>query len=330
MSEKSETHMNDRGFKKSGLNACQECPFRTSNLGRPHPDPVMYSQDEITRIWRTVSHDGSHQNCHMFDGDLHPWKDEWAGLGYKKPVNIDGNRECAGILAMVKRELDAAVTYPSFEEYAQAHPIGLKRAAFERLQKRLAGHGPELRLSHYMADEDVARPESFVDTSSVAWILDPTSMDRMLRAVQAIYRPARDCSCEYCERHSEFHESRKLTTAEGEAIEVDQELWPLINAMALQGIRTTESCINLREVVEGVAPEQIPALMNGAPRSILSHETTIRRSGAYVRLINENESEQRFIERAEQLEGVSITHSSSITQLVFNRAEIPALMEATR
>lgn len=330
MSEKSETHMNDRGFKKSGLNACQECPFRTSNLGRPHPDPVMYSQDEITRIWRSVTHDGSHQNCHMFDGDLHPWKDEWAASGYKKPVNIDGNRECAGILAMVKRELDAAVTFPSFDAYAEARPLGLKRGAFERLLKRRDGDGPEIRLSEYMTDDEVARPESFVDTSSIAWILDPTSLDRMLRAVQAIYRPARDCDCEYCERHGEFHEQADLTTAENEVVHVDQELLPLLTSMASQGIRTTESCVNFREVIEGIAPEQIPPLINGAPRSVLSHEEALRRSGSYIRLINESEPEKRFIARAGQIEGVSITHSSSITQIVFTANEIHELLEAIR
>ena len=324
-----ETHKDDRGNTPAGLNACRECPFRTENLDRPHPNPIMYARSELTRLWHGVSREGNPSNCHMFDGDMHPWNPSYAEQGYKKPANTGNNRECAGLLAMVKRELERYMTCESYADYANKHPQGLSEVSLRKVLERISNPDrPSIRFSDFLQSTDVVEPEQFVIEESAAWQLTNEQAATLAYDMQALFPSVRACNCAVCSGHTAVHQSRELHTAEGQTVAVDSDLWPLLNSMAKAGLRTTDSCVNLREVIETVDPHSLTTVINGTERGVLSYERVVREQLAFIRLRNDSTVEQRFISSVTNLAGVEVQTTGSITQLAFTSAHIDALFGA--
>jgi hypothetical protein len=325
------THGTERRMEPARLQNCQECPFRKTNRGRSHPLGIQYTDGEFSKLWRNVSQEGGMFGCHMWDADLHPFDEAVKDAGFHKPVDVGSRIECAGMVAMVERELDLADAAPSYEEYHRERPLGMSEKAILIYSARRRGElGPELRFSEHINKEDITDPHDVVDPDSIKWQLSDVQADAMLRTLEAIMPTVRECDCTVCERHSEVHPSLPLITAEDLAVEVDGALHPLLSVMATAGIRTTDSCINMHETITAIAPESYGTIINGHARGTMNYERILRRKAAFIRLRNENDQEQAFIAKAEQLPGVETMTSGLLTQLVFPAESVPALLEAVR
>ncbi|MGY4544512.1 uncharacterized protein (DUF2249 family) [Arthrobacter sp. UYNi723] len=138
----------------------------------------------------------------------------------------------------------------------------------------------------------------------------------------------RECDCEVCQRHSEVHPALTLTTAEHLTVDVDADLHPLLSALAAAGIRTTDSCINMHETITAIAPGHYGEIINGHDRNTMNYETVLRRQAAFIRLRNDNDTEQVFITTAGKIPSTEAFTSGALTQLVFPQTAIPALLEA--
>ncbi|WP_104175518.1 hypothetical protein [Arthrobacter sp. Y81] len=323
------THVSERGMEPARLKNCQECPFRKANRNREHPLGIMYTDGEFARLWRNVSQDGGMFGCHMWDSDLLPFDETVKEAGFHKPADVGSRIECAGMVAMVERELDLADAAPSYEEYHRQRPLGMsKKAILFYSARRLGELGPELRFSEHINKDDILDPHDVVDPASGAWQFSERLADVILRTAQAIMPSVRDCACQVCQRHAEVHPALTLTTAENLTVEVDAEMHPLLSALAATGIRTTDSCINMHETITALAPGSYGEIINGHDRKTMNYETVLRRKAAFIRLRNDNGAEQAFITAAGKIAGMETLTSGALTQLVFPQDSIPALLEA--
>jgi hypothetical protein len=311
------------------LSNCRECPFRVENRHREHPLGIQYTDGEFAKLWRNVSQDGGMFGCHMWDADLHPFNETVKEAGFHKPAEVGSRIECAGMVAMVQRELEIADAAPSYAEYQQQRPLGMSKKAILRYSARQLGEiGPELRFSEHINKDDILDPHDVIDPESVKWKFTEQQSDAILRTAQAVMSGIRECNCEVCQRHTEVHAPLTLTTAEDLIVEVDTDLHPLLSALALAGIRTTDSCINMHETITAIAPESYGSIINGHDRNTMNYETILRRQAAFIRLRNDNAAETAFITAAGKIPGTEVFTSGALTQLVFNQGSIPALLEA--
>lgn len=323
------THASERDTLPAKLTACKECPFRKENRHREHPLGIQYTDGEYSKLWREVSQDGTIFGCHMWDADLHPYDDAVKDAGYKKPAEVGARIECAGMVAIVEKELELADAAPSYEEYHRQRPLGMsKQAILIYSARRLGEIGPELRYSEHMSADDILDPHDVVDTNHVKWQYTEQQADAILRTAQAVMPGIRTCDCEVCNRHTEVHPALTLTTAEDLTVEVDADLHPLLSTLAAAGVRTTDSCINMHETITAIAPEAYGTMINGHDRNTMNYETSLRRQAAFIRLRNDNDAEQAFITTARTMPGVEVVTSGALTQLVFPQTSLPALLEA--
>ncbi|MEV4987667.1 hypothetical protein [Pseudarthrobacter sp. LMD1-1-1.1] len=323
------THGTERPMEPAKLQNCRECPFRVENRHREHPLGIQYTDGEFAKLWRGVSQDGGMFGCHMWDADLHPFDESVKEAGFHKPAEVGSRIECAGMVAMVKRELEIADAAPSYAEYQQQRPLGMSKKAILRYSaRRLGVIGPELRFSEHINKDDILDPHDVIDPASVKWQWTEQQSDVILRTAQALMPSFRACDCEACQRHTEVHQALTLTTAEGLTVEVDAELHPLLSALAAAGIRTTDSCINMHETITAISPESYGSIINGHDRNTMNYETILRRQAAFIRLRNNNDAEQAFITAAGKIPGAEVFTSGALTQLVFPQATIPALLKA--
>jgi hypothetical protein len=323
------THGTERPMEPAKLQNCQECPFRKTNLGREHPLGIQYTDGEFAKLWRGVSQDGGMFGCHMWDADLHPFDESVKDAGFHKPAEVGSRIECAGMVAMVERELDLADAAPTYTEYQQQRPLGMsKKAILIYSARRLGEIGPELRVSEHINKDDILDPHDVIDPAAVKWQYTEQQADVILRTAQAVMPGIRECACEVCKRHAEVHPALALTTAEGLTVEIDAELHPLLAILAAAGIRTTDSCINMHETITAIAPGAYGEIINGHDRNTMNYETTLRRQAAFIRLRNDNTAEQEFITAAAKIPGMEVITSGALTQLVFPQAGIPTLLEA--
>lgn len=323
------THYTERAMEPARLNNCQECPFRKGNRNREHPLGIQYTDGEFSKLWRGVSQDGGMFGCHMWDSDAHPFDGTVKDAGYHKPAEVGSRIECAGMVAMVERELDIADNSTSYAEYHRERPLGLSKKAIMVYSARRNGLvGPELRFSQHINKDDILDPHDVVDTGSVKWQFTEQQADAILRTAQAALPSIRECDCDICTRHTEVHAALPLTTAENLTVEVDAELHPLLSALAAAGIRTTDSCISMHEAITAIAPDSFGAIINGHDRNTMNYETIVRTRAAFIRLRNDSDTEQAFINAAARIPGVDAMTSGALTQLVFHREAMPALTEA--
>lgn len=322
------THGTDRPMEPAKLQNCRECPFRVENRHREHPLGIQYTDGEFAKLWRGVSQDGGMFGCHMWDADLHPFDQTVKDAGYHEPAEVGSRIECAGMVAMVERELDLADAAPTYTEYQQQRPLGMsKKAILIYSARRLGEIGPELRTSEHIDKDTILDPHDVIDPAAVKWQYTEQQADVILRTAQAVIPAIRECACKVCQRHTEVHPALTLTTAEGLTVEVDADLHHLLSALAAAGIRTTDSCINMHETITAIAPGEYGAIINGHDRNTMNYETVLRRQAAFIRLRNDDDTEQAFIAAAGQIPGAEVFTSGALTQLVFPQSTIPALLE---
>ncbi|MGY4543127.1 hypothetical protein ACVWY0_003055 [Arthrobacter sp. UYNi723] len=163
------THGTERPMEPARLQNCQECPFRKTNRHREHPLGIQYTDGEFAKLWRNVSQDGGAFGCHMWDSDAHPFDATVKDAGYHKPAEVGSRIECAGMVAMVERELDIADAAPSYAEYHQQRPLGMsKKAILIYSARRLGEMGPELRFSGHINKDEILDPHDVIDLLGVA------------------------------------------------------------------------------------------------------------------------------------------------------------------
>lgn len=325
------THYTDRPMAPAKLMNCQECPFRKENQNREHPNGTQYTAEEFTTIWRAVSQDGAQFACHMWDADLHPFNEAAKVAGYHKPVDVGSRIECAGMVAMVERELDIADASPTYTEYNLQRPVGLSKKSVLAYSSRRSGKsGPELRFSEHINKGDILDPHDVINPESLKWRFAEPQADALLRTVEALMPSLRECNCKVCQHHTEVHDARELTTAENLTVQVDADLHPLLSVLASTGIRTTDSCINLYEPIMALSPDRYGPITNGYVPGTMNYGSTLRRRAAFIRLHHGSAAEQSFIAGAERIPGVEVTSSGALTQIVFPKNSIPALMNAAQ
>lgn len=325
------THYQDRDMLPAKLMNCQECPFRKENHNRAHPLGLQYTDGEFSTLWREVSQDGAKFGCHMWDADLHPFDERVEAAGFKKPADVGSRIECAGMVAMVERELDIVDASPSYSAYIKERPLGMSKKAIMVYSARRRGElAPPLRFSEHIKKEDILDPHDVIDPKSTRWQLSDKQADVILRTIQAVLPTFRACECEVCERHTEVHQALPLVTAENLTVEVDAELHPLLSVLAQAGIRTTDSCINMHETIMAIKPAFYGPMTNGYVLDTMNYGTVMRKREAFIRLRNDSDTEEAFIAAAARCAGVETMTSGALTQIIFPKESIDALMEAAR
>ncbi|MDQ0923093.1 hypothetical protein QF038_001601 [Pseudarthrobacter sp. W1I19] len=286
----------------SAKQPCKECPFRKSNADTEAPQG-WYDKDNFERIWAGITRESRLLPCHMFDSEENTGYDSRSEqMGLQKPVILDRPRECAGITAMIHNEVKTAMEDPSWREYIVARPAGLQLAPFRYTIRRLRGEArPTLTVPANPDLDDVLDPAERVDVTSEAWRLGAGGADSLLATLTSVLQNfgiGPSCSCPVCENHGTVHEQAMLITADGHEVSVDKALHKALSIMAENGIRTTESCQDLRDAIERLAPHQIPTVLQDAlqnPRAVSCAEA-VKRRNAVVRFKVENDAERRFME----------------------------------
>lgn len=319
-------HFSDRTMQQAGLQACQECPFRKANRGRVHPDLEPYTDPWLTSIWRNVPKDGGSFGCHMFDAEAVHYSEDVKGAGYKKPADIGERKECAGMVAMVRRELEVILKSATYSDYAKARPFGLTEKSAEYFTARLNGEiEPPLRFSDYIDLADILDMHDVVDASDISWTFSESFLQDLHGFVKAINPAGNECACIVCTRHSEVHKMKTLSTADGESVKVDADLHALLHSMARAGIRTTSSCINIREAAAALAPNEVGPLMNAARRDVIGYEKPMRAHAPFIELRTGKASEDAFLKIISGFHGVTVTKGMGRAQAVFSTRHIPVL-----
>jgi hypothetical protein len=315
-------HLEDKPKQAAALTPCSECPWRQSNTGRKHVYNI-YSDDQFTRNWRGIAVDGKFFGCHLFDGDAHRVPPESQAMGYKKAVDIGGRKECAGAVAMIRRELQILASYDSHEEYIKARPVGLTQRALVTIKERMAGNlAPELRFPIH-GNDDLVDPMGRVDTDSPNWKYSREALAELSIVLHA--NLALQCECPVCTEHTTVHRPKELTTVTGDTVEVDEELHELLDAMNSAGIRTVSSCVNLADALEQLWPEQKLALLQKTFEGGLHYRDTIARRAAYIRFNNSTVPAKAFVMFAAKIPGVEVNSLVAMTQMEFPPAAIPHL-----
>lgn len=252
--------------------ACDECPVRRSNVHKPSA-AGWYEQGNFEGIWRDITQ-GSFLGCHKFDGPATTgYSDVMEAQGYKRPTNLEGRKECAGMAALIQREIEAAKTYPNFDSYIKARPTGLQRAGWELVRNRLNGDGLPLTAPADQNSADLITPAEHVRLDSMHWLHGETKLFEWASLANSLadehgFPKERDCTCRVCTNHNIVHPAKDLTTADGATVQVDVILHPLLEALASAGIRTTASCENLHDAMQKLWPEQIPIILNPEPGTV--------------------------------------------------------------
>ncbi|MDQ0824309.1 hypothetical protein QFZ60_000482 [Arthrobacter sp. B2I5] len=316
----------DRCMEPAGPQPCQECPWRKINRGRSHPDQAPYTDDWLTTKWRSVSQDGNNFACHLFDAGALHYSDELKAAGFKKPADIGARKECAGMVAMVTRELEAIIASPSFEEYRQERPYGLTQESLDYFAARLRGEiQPPFKPSEYIDMAEILDMHDVVKPDSMTWTYDTTFLNNLNGLITTLMPEYRECGCTVCTEHHTVHDMLPLHTAEDLDVTVDAELHPLLHAMAATGIRTTASCIDIREAITELSPDMLGPLMNLSDPNTINYGPVLRRQAAFIELRNDTEPEKLFLAAAGKTPGLDINHQNSRSQIIFQREHLPIL-----
>lgn len=107
--------------------ACQQCPWRIENQGKPSPGG-FYTKANLTRLWRQLRGGGHPQSCHLTDPS-HPDHLIAGCRPDSKP------QECTGSVILVRRELnflaslgtDGVIDDDAVKTYLKQRKNGLKR-----------------------------------------------------------------------------------------------------------------------------------------------------------------------------------------------------------
>lgn len=310
---------------------CIECPFRTSNTDKPAPHD-WFTQDNFERMWAAASRENKTLPCHLFDDPEHTGYDSSSKeAGLREPVNLGKYRECAGMTAMIHREVSIAAEYPDWETYIAARPTGLQREPYETALARMAGAGVPLTEPADPDNQQLMDPAERINPDSLSWKLGDAGIKAMLAALQGVaenlHIPLPACNCRFCDGHTTVHASQEVQLSTGETVQADAELAPLLEALASAGIRTTASCQDFRGGMEQLWPEQIPVLLAEEDPRTVNYAVPLRWAGAVVRFENRTDPARAFIRTIRALEGLHLTDGTTQAQLCFPLDMVPELMK---
>ena len=150
---------------------CAECPWRTKNQGKRHPDG-WYSRANLKRLWNKLRR-GEMMSCHPTD-PRNPVSDKALAGGSIKAKEGAQVRECAGALILQQRELmiyqEVAHQHEndpqqSMPAYRQARPRGLTKDGFQAMIERylvggsVMGGGKPVMHTPDLNNAEVSHPE---------------------------------------------------------------------------------------------------------------------------------------------------------------------------
>lgn len=115
----------------SGSSPCAQCPWRTSNHGKRHPDG-WYTKANRQRLWAGLRR-GDPMTCHPTDPE-NP-----VPLGTRAVPETVQTKECAGAIILQQREVWywQHLFKGDFQVYRKARPFGLTRDGLAAMVSRL-------------------------------------------------------------------------------------------------------------------------------------------------------------------------------------------------
>lgn len=115
--------------------ACQACPWRLENQGKPHPDG-WYRPANLRRLWQGMRR-GADMSCHPTD-PTNPVSVDAQAVGYRPAPGHSKVRECVGAHVVKQREfMRWHDDYGgNISAYRKAHPNGLMRTGLLALAER--------------------------------------------------------------------------------------------------------------------------------------------------------------------------------------------------
>ena len=132
----------------------------------------------------------------------------------------------------------------------------------------------------------------------------------------------RPCSCPVCSRHDEAHLQVRAVLLGPEA-RVDAELAPLLHALAVAGVLTVSSCVDLAEAVERIQPAMLPGILARRGEPGLHYGDVIARRWAFVRVLD-TPAAAPFLEAVDRLGG-EVVPSGIVAQAAFPRDRLQRL-----
>lgn len=312
---------------------CIECPFREANGDIPAPQG-WYDKENFERVWASVARENKYFPCHMFDSPESTGYDSRSQeMGLRKPVDLGKPKECAGITAIIHKEVELAAEYPDWESYIEARPAGLQRDAYDKALRRIAGDGLPMTAPANPQKAKVFDPAERVSTDSLAWKLGDAGVTSLLDAVNAtldgmgISTPS--CECNLCRNHETFHRALPLRTATGEEVPVDAALHPLLQALSDAGVRTTGSCQAFYDAMKALVPENIPSLVSDTTMGVTYSVPLLRRE-AFIRFENRNTAERMFIKNLHGLEWLHLADGRTEAQISFPQHRAADLLQIVK
>lgn len=119
---------------------CKDCPWRTANQGKRHPDG-WYTVKNLRRLWTGIK-DGEAQSCHPTDpnNEVSPAAQ---AAGYRPAPEGSAVLECRGAVILAQREM-MLLSHRYGDDvsaYRRARPRGLTRRGIAAVAMRIAfGH----------------------------------------------------------------------------------------------------------------------------------------------------------------------------------------------
>lgn len=302
---------------------CPECPWRVHNMDRPVPEKyaIAYSRDERVEMWSALRAGESQQSCHMTtsDRELFPEGADpvWTEAGFRPVPEHARPRECAGAVAMADRELRRLQAAGSWERYHERYPQGLTREVAAEAS----------RLERRRVQVDVAELVDMTggERLSAGELLSPEQVSALLGAlakVGGILAP--DCHCPVCALHGNVHAQTRRVIF-GRPVNVDQEIAPLLDALAASGVLTVGSCVDLAGATERLWPARLPELLADRDRPGVNYGRIVAEQLAFVRMIDEGRAAD-FLEAVDARGGI-VTRSRPLAQVAFPRHMLPELVE---
>lgn len=132
---------------------CAQCPWRTTNHGKRHPDG-WYTVANRARLWARLRR-GDDMTCHPTDPE-NPVPE-----GTRAVPEATQTRECAGAIILKQRELwYFQEVYKSLAAYRKARPSGLTRDGLAEMVSRMLFGGVPMIGGAKVSTPDLNQPVS--------------------------------------------------------------------------------------------------------------------------------------------------------------------------
>lgn len=312
---------------------CIECPFREANGDIPAPQG-WYDKENFERVWASVARENKYFPCHMFDSpDNTGYDSRSEDMGLRKPVDLGKPKECAGITAMIHKEVELADGYPDWESYIAERPAGLQRDAYDKALRRIAGEGLPMTKPANPDKAKVFDPAARVSTDSFAWKLGDAGVQAMLDVVQGVMDDIGvslpTCNCNLCQNHETVHPAEVLTTATGDKVKVDAALHSLLTALSAAGVRTTGSCQAFYEAVQALIPTNMRTLISDTHEGV-TYSVPLRRREAFIRFENRNPAERKLVKALRNLDWLHLSDGRVEGQISFPLGRVQELLDVAK